>query len=214
MQIRLTREYYKENEFIYDKSRVDFKSGLTVLIGCNGSGKSTMLFQIKNHCDSKRIPVLNFDNLKQGGSNSLQSAGFYGDMDFLTEGLISSEGEIINMNLGKFASKMGGFVAGHLDSNRLVFLLDAIDSGLSIDYVLELKKYLFKTVIEDCASKGIEVYIVVSANEYELARGEQCLDVSSCQYVDITSYEDYRNVVLETRKKKNIRYGWKEFMLS
>lgn len=211
MQIKLIRNYYNENEFLYERSRVDFLPGLTVLVGCNGSGKSTMLIQIKKQCDKRHVPVLFFDNFKDGGRYSLGHEAFFGNMDFLCEGLISSEGEIINMNIGKFASKMGGFVVGHQDSNQLVFLLDAIDSGLSIDNVLELKGQLFKTVIADCKSKGIEVYIIVAANEYELARGEQCLDVSSCQYVDITSYEDYRNVVLETRKKKNVRYGWGEY---
>lgn len=213
MQVRLTRDYYEEDKFIYEKSRVDFRPGLTVLVGCNGSGKSTMLFQIKNHCDKKHIPVLYFDNLKSGGSSSLSEAGFYGDINFLTEGLISSEGEIINMNLAKFAGKMGGFVAKHSDKERIVFLLDAIDSGLSIDNVLELKRDLFKTVLQDCASKGIETYIIVSANEYELANGEQCLDVVNCKYVNIDSYEDYKRIVLESRKKKNKRYGWEEFKI-
>lgn len=211
MQIRLTRDYYKDDEFIYEKGRVDFLPGLTVLVGCNGSGKSTMLIQIKNQCDKRHVPVLYFDNLKQGGSNALQAAGFYGDMDFVMEGLISSEGENINMNLGKFASKMGGFVAGHQDSNQLVFLMDSIDSGLSVDNIIDLKKQLFKTVIEDCKSKGVEVYIIVAANEYELANGEQCLDVVNCKYVDIKTYEDFKNVVIESRKKKNQRYGWEEF---
>lgn len=211
MQIRITRDYYNENEFLYEKSRVDFLPGLTILVGCNGSGKSTMLIQIKNQCDKRHIPVLYFNNFKEGGSNSLGREAFFGNMDFLCEGLISSEGEIINMNLGKFASKMGGFVAGHQDSNQLVFLMDSIDSGLSVDNIIDLKKQLFKTVIEDCKSKGVEVYIIVAANEYELANGEQCLDVVNCKYVDIKTYEDFKNVVIESRKKKNKRYGWEEY---
>ena len=55
-------------------------------------------------------------------------------------------------------------------------LLDAIDSGFSIDNVIEAKDF-FKMVINDFADHGYELYIVVSANEYELANGEDCFDV-------------------------------------
>lgn len=212
MKIKIIKDYY-DQETIYEKNSVNLKTGLTVLVGCNGSGKTTMLKQIKNHCREENIPVLEFDNLHDGGSNSLSAAGFFGDTDFMIEGMTSSEGEVINMNLGKFAGKMGGFVRKHSDSKQLVFLMDAVDSGLSIDYILELKNLLFKTVMDDLNAKGIEVYIVASANEYELAKKEQCLDVISCKYVNINTYDDYRKVVIESRKKKNRRYGWEEFNL-
>ena len=213
MKIKIEKNYYSEKEVIYEKDSIDLKNGLTVLVGCNGSGKTTMLQQIEQHCKEKKIPVLKFDNLHEGGSSSLSAAGFFGDTNFLVEGIISSEGEVINMNIGKFAGKMGNFVRKHSDSKQLVFLLDAIDSGLSIDYILELKNQLFKTVMDDLKAKGVEVYIVASANEYELVRGEQCLDVISCEYVNINTYDDYRKVVIESRKKKNKRYGWEEFEL-
>lgn len=212
MKIKIIKDYY-DQETIYEKNSVNLKTGLTVLVGCNGSGKTTMLKQIKNHCHEENIPVLEFDNLHDGGSNSLSAAGFFGDTDFMMESMTSSEGEVINMNLCKFAGKMGGFVRKHPDSKRLVFLMDAVDSGLSIDYILELKNLLFKTVMDDLNAKGIEVYIVASANEYELAREEQCLDVISCKYVNINTYDDYRKLVIKSRKKKNKRYGWEEFNL-
>ena len=211
MQVKLIRNYHNEDEYIYEKSRVDIKSGLTVLVGCNGSGKSTMLTQIKNHCDQKHIPVLFFDNVQDGGHHSISLAGFNGDYDFLTNGITSSEGELINLNICKFANKMGNFVASHANSEKLVFCLDAVDSGLSIDYILEVKRFFKSMVLKDCGSKGVEAYIIVSANEYEMANGEQCLDVNSCKYVDITSYDDYKKLVIETRKKKNKRYGWEEY---
>ena len=51
------------------------------------------------------------------------------------------------------------------------------------------------------------MYIVVSANAYEMARGENCFDVVNGRYVPIKSYEKYRSVVLKSRDKKNKRYG-------
>lgn len=55
--------------------------------------------------------------------------------------------------------------------------------------------------------KKKDVYIVVSANAYEMARGENCFDVVNGRYISIKSYEKYRSVVLKSRDKKNKRYG-------
>lgn len=213
-RFNITRNYYNENEYIYDKNTVTFKEGVTVLIGCNGSGKTTLLQQINEKCENNNIPVLMFDNYRDGGSHSISKAGFYGDTNFLVQGLISSEGEIISSNISKFAHEMGRFVSKNKNAEKIFFLLDAIDSGYSIDNILETKRYLFDTCIKSCNSKGIEIYIIVSANEYEMANGENCLDISSLRYVPVPDYETYRNIIIETRKKKNKRYKWDEFDLS
>ena len=44
-----------------------------------------------------------------------------------------------------------------------------------------------KTLVE------YEVYIVVSANEYELAANMNCLDVAEDKYVTFTGYEAFKN---------------------
>lgn len=79
-----------------------------------------------------------------------------------------------------------------------------MDSGLSVDAIVDLKEYLFKTILESNSDK--EVHIVVSANEYEMARGEQCFDVIHGKYVSIKSYERYRGVVMRSRAEKDKRY--------
>ena len=66
-----------------------------------------------------------------------------------------------------------------------------------------VKKYLFNTIFED--TTGTDVYIVVSANEYELARGENCFDVYNGKYIQFEDYEDYRNFILNTRNIKDKR---------
>lgn len=84
-------------------------------------------------------------------------------------------------------------------------LFDAVDSGYSIDNIVELKTDLFQTIIQDCKKRNIEVYIVISANSYEMASGEQCLDVWSGKYIIFENYEDYRRYILKTRARKNNR---------
>lgn len=205
-KFKIIRDYYENREKIYNKASVEIKDGLTILCGCNGCEKTTLLYQIKNTLVKEKIPFLHFDNLLDGGSNSRQLSLEIGDIGFLAQAVHSSEGENINMNIGKFAQKMGSCVRKNQDAKEIFFLIDAIDSGLSIDNIIDTKKFLFNFVIEDCKSKGISVYIIVSANEYELAKGEQCLDTLNLKYVEFVDYEAFRDYVIKTRKAKNNRY--------
>ena len=184
---------------------------MTVLVGCNGSGKSTLLRQIKDLCKKQDIPCYYFDNLTEGGSGARSKASFYGDFSFLAESLCSSEGENINLNMTNCANKIGKFVRNNKNAKKIFILLDAIDSGLSIDYVIELKKDLFKTILSDTLSKGIETYIVVSANEYEMARNEKCFLIPNMKYKTFENYDEYRNFIIDSRNKKNKRYNHEPF---
>ena len=159
---------------LYYKSSISFEPGVTVLIGCNGCGKTSLIRQIKHRLEKEDIPYVSYDNLHDGGANARSKAGFYGDLNFLAGSLCSSEGENIVMNMGNIAQQMGSLVRKNPDAQELWFLLDAVDSGLSIDNVVDLKEYLFKTVFEH--NKGKDIYIIVSANAYEMCRGEKCFD--------------------------------------
>ena len=211
MKFEIIRDYYKEKEYIYNNKNIELEEGLTVLVGCNGSGKSTLLRQIKDLCKKQDIPCYYFDNLTEGGSNAREKAGFYGDVDFLAKSLCSSEGENINLNMTNCANKIGKFVRNNKNVKKIFILLDAIDSGLSIDYVIELKKDLFKTILSDTLRKGIEIYIVVSANEYEMARNEKCFLIPDMTYKTFKNYDEYRDFIIESRNKKNKRYNHEPF---
>lgn len=211
MKFEIIRNYYNEKEYIYNKKNIEFEEGLTVLVGCNGSGKSTLLHQIKDLCEESNIPCYYFDNLTKGGSNARSKAGFYGDTMFLAQSLCSSEGENINLNISKCASEIGKFVRDNKKSKKIFILFDAIDSGLSIDYVIELKEDLFKTILWDALRKGIEIYIIVSANEYEMAKNEKCFLIPNMRYKRFKSYDEYRDFIIKSRNKKNKRYNHKPF---
>lgn len=211
MKFEIIRNYYNEKEYIYNKKNIEFEEGLTVLVGCNGSGKSTLLHQIKDLCKKEDIPCYYFDNLTEGGSNAREKAGFYGDTMFLVQSLSSSEGENINLNICNCASKIGNFVNKNANSDKIFILMDAIDSGLSIDYVIELKELLFKTILEDTSNRGLKTYIIVSANEYEMVRNEKCFLIPDMKYKTFKDYDEYRNFIIESRNKKNKRYNNKPF---
>ena len=207
----ITRNYYDEDDNIFKQSKIKIQPGLTVLVGCNGSGKTTLLKQIKYQCNKKSIPCMLYDHVTKGGSHSISENAFYGNFDFVGTQMISSEGERIVNDLGNIAVKIGQLIKRNPNTKEIVLLLDAIDSGMSVDNVLELKEELFKFVIKDCKEHEIEVYFIVAANGYEMARGEKCFSVVDGFYVKIDSYEDFRDQIIMTRRYKNKRYGHDEF---
>lgn len=215
MDIKIFKDYYENDECIYNKDTLSLKEGVTILVGTNGSGKTTLLKQIKNHCMENEIPFYMYDNLKDGGSASADKAGFYGDMDFLMQYICSSEGENIKNNMARIASDIGRFSRKYSDKENIVILLDAIDSGLAIDNIIEIKKYLIETILEDYRNnhKDTHVHIVISANTYELTIGYPCLDVNELEYITFSSYEDYRRFILKSRARKYKRYGWDDDLL-
>ena len=54
-------------------------------------------------------------------------------------------------------------------------------------------------------NKGKDIYIIVSANVYEMCRGEKCFDTYLGKYVDIKSYDEYREFILKSRERKEKR---------
>ena len=207
----IKRDYYDPGRYIFRKAHIAVKPGLTVLIGCNGCGKTTFLEHVKQVLEKESITTVSFNNVSDGGSNSISRAGFYGDMEFMAKALCSSEGERIRLNIERIASMCGTAVRklkkDPKAKQELWVLLDAVDSGFSIDNILELKKDLFEPMIADCREKGIELYILAAANEFEMARCEQCLDIQTGKYVSCNSYERYSSIIMRTRR-------WKDKFLS
>lgn len=228
-KIKTWRNPFGEGFSICRRREIELKSGVTILVGCNGAGKTTMLKNIQESLKRDNIPFLNFDNLHDGGSNSLQEAFAENNFSFISQAWNSSEGENISLNIGKMASILQHFIITGKSlrrrdrlveafreinndeedeqiSNERWILLDAIDSGYSIDNVIDLKE-LFDTILEDAQKYNVDVYIVASANEYELAANMECFDVMSGKYINFKNYEDYKKYIINTRAKKEKRYN-------
>lgn len=224
--IKTWRDPYDAGFSTCRKKQIEIQQGLTVLVGCNGSGKTTLLHNIKSELKKEDIPVFYYDNEKDGGNNSISESIFYGNLSFTATALCSSEGENISLNLSKIASKLRKFVETGDNgdrfnalaktlalkddneennvSNERWILLDAMDSGYSIHNVIEMKDF-FDLVIKDAKEFGIELYIMISSNEYELAHESKCFDVMEGKYIQFASYEDYKKFILRTREKKDKR---------
>lgn len=229
--IKTWRNPYDEGFTPTRPKQIEIQHGLTVLVGCNGAGKTTLLQNIQCELKKENIPCYLYNNLHDRGSNSVGKAFLHEDYSLGATLLCSSEGETISYNMTILVSKMRNFIVnGEINdrdtqmtkaiarlfnhdedkeeielSNERWLLLDSIDSGLSVDNVVEVLD-VFNLMIDDAKSFGKELYIIVSANEYELCRGNQCFNVNSGKYITFKDYEDYRKFILKSRERKNKRY--------
>ena len=232
------KDPFGEGFSICENRTIELKEGLTVLVGCNGIGKSTTLHNLEESLKKDKMPYLVHDNLHEHGGSAALGRAMYADNFTLGATLMtSSEGECITANLGTTVGQLHDFlVTGMTDEakrvarlqsavkniiddheyetesplpNNRFILMDAIDSGYSIDNVIALKDVL-RMVIEDGQAMGNHMYVVASANEYELASGEQCLDVTTGSYLTFSNYEDYKEFIIKSSRKKESRYKKKK----
>ena len=235
-EIKVWKDPYDAGFEICTKRKIQLEEGLTVLVGCNGTGKSTLIQNIKDELDKVKVPYAYYNNLHDGGHWSVDSQAFANNWNTVATMVTSSEGENICYNVCMLAAKMRKFIEtgkfvkdeaqdkfsrifmsdediAELDkpteSKERWLLLDAVDSGYSIDNILELKVF-FNSMQKDCKERGIELYIIISSNEYELANGEPCFDVYSGEYIRFNNYDDYKTFIIKSRQVKNNRYKKKE----
>ena len=228
MKINTWRDPYDAGFTPTKPKEIELSTGLTVLVGCNGAGKTTLLRNISEECKKQNIPYLYYDNLHDGGGSSLSDLLCGNDFNEVRYLMSSSEGECIKANLGRKSkifkefiekgivndnfyrfSKALSALSGDdeqevIKSNDRVFLFDAVDSGLSVDSVVEIKS-LFDLILKDFKDSGKNIYIVIAANEYELARKSECFDVNKGEYIRFKDYEEYRSFIIKSRQKKEKR---------
>lgn len=223
--IKIIKNYYDEDFEIFKPDEINIEPGITVLVGCNGYGKSTFLKIIKQQLEEENIPYAYYGDLDDGRSNAVSKAFFSEDFAWGATLLQSSEGENMMYNLGKFFEKLHPFLKTGKDdfhknpfddifgakkdeitSDQRFILFDSIDSGTSIDNMIHLLEVL-NLVMEDAKKLGKEIYIIITTNAYELARGNKCLDVVNGERINFKDYEEYRAFILNTYKEKEKRLG-------
>ena len=214
-----TTDPYLTGRQLYDSQYVDIKPNeINVLIGCNGAGKTTMYHCLLDTITTNRFPVLSYDNLKEGGHNALESLAFHNEMDGIADFIMSSEGENITNTVFRYLDPLNDIIAGkytrnvnfkkYRDLDHIFFLFDAVDSGFSIDNIVNLKTH-FNNYIDMAKSEGKYLYIITTANSFEMARKARSWNVqlSKEMYYE-TDYDKYREDIIESRIR--ILKQWKE----
>lgn len=202
--------------------KIIFTKGVTILVGCNGAGKTTIIKNIEGELEKNNIPVFKYSD-HDDGDHIVDKAFFHNDFEFFATAKCSSEGENITMHLGRILPKLKQFIITgrnpdkklsfstetngnyEISSNERWILLDAVDSGYSIDNIIDLKN-IFSLMIKEAENNDLDLYIIVSTNAYEFANGENCLDVISGKYITFESYDKYKEFILKSREKKENRY--------
>lgn len=57
----LSNTWYGSNHNIFKNNTLEVNTGITVIVGCNGIGKTTLLHQIKQNLKDNDIPVCSYD---------------------------------------------------------------------------------------------------------------------------------------------------------
>ena len=205
--------------------QIVIRSGLTVLVGCNGSGKTTLINNIESELKKNNIPCYYYSNLRDGGpSKSLSNAISENNLSLAAMAWSSSEGENITINLNNRYSQFQEFMTTGRVQTRFTrlqdafgdtpyqipetkerwILFDAIDSGYSIDNVIDLKNSISE-MIRHFSDNGYELYVVVSANEFELAYQTPCMDVTNGKYMTFDTYDQFKKFIVASAKKKHKR---------
>lgn len=217
---------FGDGTILYKTDAIEFKEGVTVLVGCNGSGKTTLLHCIADYLKDNNIPYSSHDNVTSGKSKTIEEAAFKMDVEMISLATSSSEGENIGIALGKVARSLYTFLDTGNDGKENIFekylstkdekekkeipderwiLFDAIDSGYSIDNIVEFKDFL-KLIQSDAARLNKKLYIIISANSYEMAADIPCMDIYTGDYINFADYNDYKSFILKTADRKEERY--------
>lgn len=215
--------YITDKEF-FKSDTLQIDEGLNVLVGCNGYGKSTLLKSIQTSLDKMNSCNLNECISKDGKKiikdipNDCNNYYFkfdsqckmqqkYEEENLSYEGfaskLLDSEGQQLVFRVGQIAYQIGLLqraMHNYKVKNKNLFLLfDAIDSGISIDNIDQFKN-LIQLILKN--STDHNVYIIVSANTYEMVCNENSVDAKTFEHIKFSIYEDYKEYILTTSRKE------------
>lgn len=195
LSVKINSCPYDERK-LYKTSHIDLDTGLNVIIGRNGAGKSTFCFMLQKYCEDNNIKLYSYDNYKEGGSRAIESYSFYEDFDSMASTLFHSEGEQIFYNFGQQIKKIGKFIRENKEEKQLVVIFDAMDSGFDVDGIDQLKN-IVDIMKKECEEYDTELYCVVTANNYALIHNSPCIDIQTGKKYEFNDFEKYRKFILD-----------------
>lgn len=198
---KIKKNYYGEKYNMFPKSSLNIDYGITVLVGCNGIGKSTLIQQMTEQLNKAGIEYVYYNNLVDGVDVAISRVIWTNKTALAATAFCSSEGERIVVNLSHVASECGTYVKkNHAKSAPLFFFFDAVDSGLSIDNIIMFKDMLLNIILKDTGNKA---YIIIAANAYEMVKNQKCIDVCTFNLKKFETYDEYCDFVIKSSKYKD-----------
>ena len=209
---------YTKRESIPVKYNIN--PGITMLIGPNGSGKTTTLSQLRSLFSTEDGLVKKWNTIEINNSiRNLYSSYLYDNVyeetftkstwgatdhiDRVAQTFENSEGQNMYDYLYYKINEIGQAVTKAIKNNKkgIFLLFDGLDSGLSLDVINTIRKSVLEFIIEtEKKRSNLEVYIICSANSYEFCNNYDCIDITNQKHITFTNYEDYEKYFVKEDK--------------
>lgn len=195
---------------LYQKKEFTLYPGINSLVGCNGSGKSTLIdCYLVEKLKKEHIGYYQHNDRHDGQQNYMSKLGFHEAYEELAQMFMASEGERIVQALAPVFSQLRPLFREHKGGSVFI-IFDAIDSGMSVDEIIEIRGLFLDLVIPDAKSTfDVDVYMVIAANNYEWCNDSRIhnIDITTAKEITFSSYEDYVKHIKNSRKKKDKMRG-------
>lgn len=222
------KNYYAENDKLYKADKIELlENNIYVFTGCNGIGKSTLIFQITEDRSTA---------LKHFAYNLLNDYNGYNSfVNHFTDDKPNNDSDVYYLSINKKSNAQGinpnpffkiskqfkssGEQLIHdmlpcleivdkelkrLKNKTLYLFLDDLDVGTSLDVILE-EKLVIKRFIKTLEENNTKYIICIAANNYELTKLGKCIDCITLKPIEFKDYDDYVKYVVSTRKYKDVR---------
>lgn len=177
-------------------------NALTIIVGANGYGKTSFIQALEEHLKHIGVEYVTWSDNANGRSNGMSEFLWNNNFEGLAAMAFHSEGQSMIASFGyKCIRLIGSKVRKNKDMKELFILIDQLDSGLDVYMINDVKNTFKNTIIPDMNKRGITAYIVITANSYELVKGEYCFDPVSREQVIFNSYKDFYNYISAQHKE-------------
>lgn len=171
--------------------------GIYYIVGPNGSGKTSLLHQLKDYGEENGYEIISYSDTVDGRGNSISKLAYHNQFSDVANLMMSSEGESIYYNFGFTVQSIG--TAIRLNKKAFI-LIDGIDSGMSIDKLKEIRDVFDNIISKDIIGK--DIYIFITANNFELVRGDvYCINPYNGKRVNFKTYNAFEKYIINYRDR-------------
>lgn len=171
--------------------------GIYYIVGPNGSGKTSLLHQLKDYGENNGYEIISYSDTADGRGNSISKLAYHNQFSDVANLMMSSEGESIYYNFGFTVQSIGTTIR----LNKKAFILiDGIDSGMSIDKLREIRDVFDNIISKDIIGK--DIYIFITANNFELVRGDVYrINPYNGKRVNFKTYNAFEKYIINYRDR-------------
>lgn len=203
-----------EDYGMYDYEEISLTPGLYYLVTANGNGKSTFMrnilhndnmVQLKSDMFGKPklerelkendIVIFKYDAEDENNkSRAMVNDGTLENTNLVQAMMFDSEGQNRYRSFVDILYRVGMAVRINKEKgNRVVILLDALDSGLDINYCKKIKEFFRDTLMNDIRYE--QIWVFVAANQFALIEDQACLDVNTGEIIYFKEYGEYEKFI-------------------